>query len=83
VNEDIVQNFHRLVIYEYMMHCFIKFPFFLMYLTNEEYLLCIIFIIVPTNAHIYIVHIILQMLLHVLVPLHHLQGAYILCLLKL
>jgi len=36
-----------------------------------------------THTYIYIYIIILQTLLHVSVPLHHLQGALILCLLKL
>ena len=33
--------------------------------------------------YIYIVENYIQMLLHVSVPLHHIQGVYVLCLLKL
>ena len=43
---------------------------------------CLMFITAPTKAHI-CYRIILQSLLHISVPLYHLQGAYIWGLLKL
>jgi len=38
--------------------------------------------IMPTNAHVSSIKLILKFLRHVLVFLHHLQGAYALCQVK-
>jgi len=42
-----------------------------------------VFIIIPTNAHISSIKLILKLLWHVLVLIHHLQGVFNLCQLKL
>jgi len=55
--------------------------------TYSVHFYCFCYLIVATNAYIYLFilqyYIILQILLHVSVFLHHLQGALIMCSLKL
>ena len=43
----------------------------------------LMFIIIPTSAHVSRINLILKLLPHVSVFLHHLQGAYKLCQLEL
>jgi len=45
-------------------------------------IIIIIIIIIPTNAHVSSIKLILKLFRHVSVFLHHLQGAYKLCQLK-